>query len=147
MQKFEYTIQSIEELERFAAEFLRSLAKNEARATVVGLSGDLGSGKTAFTKALGKALGITEEIPSPTFVIARFYDLRDCPWRRLVHVDAYRIEDPAELAPLKWDALLSDPSHLVVVEWPERLEEKFPSDARMLQFTFIDEITRRVGSA
>lgn len=143
-QRQELVLRSIEELERFAAEFLRSLMKNETRATVIGLTGDLGSGKTAFTKTLGKALGVGEEITSPTFVIARFYNLHDRPWQRLVHVDAYRIDDPAELAPLKWDMLLADPAHLVVVEWPERLGKKFPSDALVLQFTFIDERTRRV---
>lgn len=140
----EVTIRNTEELGRFAAEFLRSLAASKTGATVIGLTGDLGSGKTAFTKALGRVLGVVEEITSPTFAIARFYDLRDRDWKRLIHADAYRIEDPAELIPLKWDALLSDPSHFVVVEWPERLGEQFPHDAHMLQFTFIDEHTRRV---
>ena len=94
----ERIIKSIPELEQFARHFLEHLAAKGDGATIVGLSGDLGAGKTAFVKAAAKALGISEEVLSSTFVIAKFYDIPEHHhWSRLVHVDAYRIEESAEL--------------------------------------------------
>lgn len=144
----ERTIKSLSELEDFARAFLATLRPNENRATIVGLSGDLGSGKTAFVKALAKELGVKDEILSPTFVIAKFYPiLKDERWETLLHIDAYRIEDSAELKPLHWSALVVDPRNLIVIEWPEQLKELFPKNAPVLNFHFLDETTRVVNSS
>lgn len=114
-------------------------------ATVLGLSGELGAGKTAFTQSFARVLGVRESISSPTFVIARFYDIPDTPpFRRLVHVDAYRIESEDELAPIGWSALLAEPTNLILVEWPEMLGKSFPSYGATLSFEVISETTRRI---
>lgn len=138
-------IKNISELEEFARSFLCTLKAKESVATVVGLSGDLGSGKTAFVKAAAKALAVPEIVLSPTFVIAKFYNVPGHQaWSRLVHVDAYRIEDPSELKPLRWDSLIADPRNLVLVEWPEHIGALFPSGVQILQFRFVDETTRAI---
>ena len=136
----ERTIKNLDELEDFAREFLAELSAKEEKATVVGLSGDLGSGKTAFVKVLAKALGVEEEVLSPTFVIAKFYEIRGGHWRRLVHIDLYRIDDPEELKALRFAEILADHGNLVVIEWPERM-----GTAPALQFQFVDETTRIVS--
>jgi tRNA threonylcarbamoyl adenosine modification protein YjeE len=142
----EHTVKSIAELEAFAGRILLDIAPEEARATVVGLSGDLGSGKTAFAGAVARALGITEIVCSPTFVLAKFYDIPKHPlWSRLVHIDAYRLEDPGELKALRFDELIRDPHNLVLVEWPEQVGALFPSDAHLLSFRVIDETTRSIS--
>lgn len=83
---------------------------------VVYLHGDLGAGKTSFARALLGALGVGERIKSPTYSLVESYRAQDRPaW----HLDLYRIADPGELEWLGLDAL-SDPSALVLVEWPER---------------------------
>lgn len=139
----EQTIKSIAELERFADEFLEKLPTDTHSAMVVGLSGELGSGKTAFVKALAKALGVEDEVLSPTFVIAKFYETHGRhPRSRLVHIDAYRIEHPDELKVLRWGEIIADPHNLVVVEWPENLGEAFPPNAPIHMFRFVDETTR-----
>ncbi|OGZ05051.1 MAG: tRNA (adenosine(37)-N6)-threonylcarbamoyltransferase complex ATPase subunit type 1 TsaE [Candidatus Lloydbacteria bacterium RIFCSPLOWO2_01_FULL_50_20] len=143
----EKVIRSIAELERFAQEYLKALPAHAHKATVVGLSGDLGSGKTAFAKATARALGISEAVLSPTFVIAKFYKIPEHPrWSHFVHIDAYRIEDSAELKPLKWHDITADPRNIVLIEWPERIGELFPPDAAMLRFRFINETTRVIIS-
>lgn len=139
------TLHSISDLADYAQSVLSNLTPNEDRATVIGLEGDLGSGKTAFTKEAARLLGVTEEVLSPTFVIAKFYPLFQQQWKQLVHVDAYRIEDPQEIRVLKWETLLSDPGNLIVVEWPEQIGDLFPHDATRFHFRFIDETTREVG--
>lgn len=141
----EEQLSSLEETCACAANFLRTLKREEEHATVVGLSGDLGSGKTTFVKFLAQILGVTQEIVSPTFVIAKFYDIPGDPrWKQLVHVDAYRIEDPEEIRPLRLAETFADPKNLVIVEWPEQLGVFFPINATKLTLRFIDETTRGI---
>lgn len=83
---------------------------------VIYLHGDLGAGKTSFARALLGAVGVGERIKSPTYSLVESYLAQGRPaW----HLDLYRIADPGELEWLGLDAL-SDPSALVLVEWPER---------------------------
>lgn len=96
---------------------------------VIALSGPLGAGKTSIARGLLAALGLQEEAPSPSFAIVQPYAP---PETRLpvLHVDLYRIDDPAEAQELgldeaRWDSLL-------VVEWPERLGAEAWPDALWL---------------
>ncbi|NII09134.1 tRNA (adenosine(37)-N6)-threonylcarbamoyltransferase complex ATPase subunit type 1 TsaE [Oleiagrimonas sp. C23AA] len=84
---------------------------------VIYLHGELGAGKTAFTRALLTALGAGERIKSPTYSLVESYDLPD--GRRAWHLDLYRIADPGELEWLGLESL-AEASALVLVEWPER---------------------------
>jgi tRNA threonylcarbamoyladenosine biosynthesis protein TsaE len=122
MQK--YVSNSLEETQKLAAEWLQKMTeKNSAldEALVVGLSGHLGAGKTAFTKAVSKEMGIQEEITSPTFVIMKLYETKHPNWKRLVHIDAYRLERVEELEALGWENLVQDKNNLILMEWPENV--------------------------
>lgn len=141
----EEQVQNLDGTRLYAQGFLRTLKKEEDHATIVGLSGDLGSGKTTFVKYIAQILGVEEEIVSPTFVIAKFYNIPDGnKWKRLVHMDAYRILDPEEIRPLRLAETFANPENLVIVEWPEQLGAFFPSYATKLTLRFIDETTREI---
>ena len=140
----EQVIKNISELNEYAQMFIGGLKRQTAHATIIGLSGELGSGKTAFTKELAKNLGIDEDVSSPTFVIAKFYTLKDKQWSHLVHIDAYRIEHPDELRALRWSEISHDPKNLIVIEWPELMEESFPKHSTTLRFKFINETVRSI---
>lgn len=114
------------------------------RATVLALSGELGAGKTTFVKALAVALGVTEHITSPTFVIMKTYPLKNQAYARLIHIDAYRLKSAEELRVLGFDALASDRGNLICIEWPERLEGILPADAVPLAFSYSEGDTRIV---
>jgi tRNA threonylcarbamoyladenosine biosynthesis protein TsaE len=116
-------------------------------ATILALSGDLGSGKTAFVKALASALGIKETITSPTFVIEQIYVLpNNSFFDRLIHIDAYRLEKASELERLGWAEIATNPRNLICFEWPENVAGlSHFSSARRLQFRFIDENTREIS--
>ena len=134
---------SLEETRELARDFLAGLSVNNAGATVIGLSGDLGSGKTAFTQALARELGISEPITSPTFVLEKIYKLANQKFAKLIHIDAYRLESGEELLKLGFAELLQDKNNLIIIEWVERVKEIL-GDFREIDFKFIDEQTREI---
>jgi tRNA threonylcarbamoyladenosine biosynthesis protein TsaE len=126
-------IQTLEELRAVAGKVLASTAAPRSGAAVLALSGDLGAGKTAFVKKLAEQLDIAEEVTSPTFVIMKSYTIPEHPlFKTLTHIDAYRVDDTDEMRVLGWAELLSDPTRLIAVEWPERIPEIIPEDAHRI---------------
>jgi len=129
---------TLSELEVEAAFFVESLKPGEEAATLITLSGELGAGKTAFTKAVAKALGVEETVNSPTFVLEKIYMLPTGKnFKRLVHIDAYRLEKGSELAPLGFDELMKDPNNLVLLEWPEKVSDALPTPAAKIAFAVL----------
>lgn len=117
-------VKTLMEFEAEAARFAQSLLPNTQGATLITLSGELGAGKTAFAKAAAAALGVIETVNSPTFVLEKIYQLSaGKPFRRLIHIDAYRLESGSELAPLGFDGLMQDAGNLVLLEWPEKVAD------------------------
>jgi len=102
---------------------------NRTTALVIALRGDLGAGKTTFTQELGRALGATQIITSPTFIVMKSYEIDHEQFDTLVHLDAYRIEDESELVPLKLAEILNRPRTIVCIEWPERISKIIPEEA------------------
>ncbi len=139
-------VHSLEELAALAQHWLSQVPASERGATVVGLIGNLGSGKTAFTQAVGRELGITEALTSPTFVIQKSYELKGQPWSKLVHIDAYRLQSGKELLALGWSELVATPRTLVLVEWADQVETVLPVGTPRLHFKFINEQTREISS-
>ncbi|MDR1786673.1 MAG: tRNA (adenosine(37)-N6)-threonylcarbamoyltransferase complex ATPase subunit type 1 TsaE [Spirochaetaceae bacterium] len=90
----------------------------------VALSGPLGAGKTAFTKGIALALGIREPVTSPTFTVISEYE-GTVP---LYHIDAYRLQGPADFINLGAEDLLFGQG-VCVIEWSERIREELPDDA------------------
>lgn len=145
----EETTESKEATERFAKRFLdRLLAKpgKPGTATVVALEGDLGAGKTTFTKGIARALSLPDLVTSPTFVIEKVYyiDPPQGPYRRLVHIDAYRLEDPKELESIGWHEIATDPENLILIEWPQKVAGLIPPRAWHIAFSYVDEHSRNM---
>lgn len=123
------------ELGVVADELLAALPRGLARATIVGLSGNLGAGKTTFVQTLGRKLGISETIQSPTYVLMKTYAINYPPFIQLVHIDAYRLMNPEEFLTLKPERFLNDPKNLVIVEWPEQVVGLLPAPDITMQFS------------
>lgn len=113
-----YTSNSPLETEKIA----ESLAKSLKKGDVVCLNGELGVGKTAFTKGLCRALGVTDYVTSPTYTIINRYDA-PVP---VFHVDAYRISDIDEMYEIGFEDCLSD--GITVIEWSVLIEDILPED-------------------
>ncbi len=112
---------TLEQTFAVAEEFAGAIGEDCA----IALSGDLGTGKTAFVKGLGRALGIRQTIKSPSFNICCVYDIPD--GRKLVHIDAYRFSDGAQFEDLLIDEIAPSP-RIVCVEWAEIAGEYFEPD-------------------
>lgn len=119
---------------RFAREFkLGDLAATEAlgariaaglkTGVCVALAGELGAGKTTLARAILRALGIVEAVPSPTFTLVQSYETSRIVVR---HYDLYRIERAGEMAELGLDEALDEGA--VLIEWPERAGDVLPQD-------------------
>ena len=103
------------------AEIVASIAR---RGDIIGLSGDLGCGKTVFARGFIRALaGAEQEVPSPTFTLLQIYDTESAP---IYHFDLYRLETPSEGWELGFEEAPAE--GIVLVEWPERLGTLIPAD-------------------
>lgn len=111
-------INNIEELNIKAKEFADSLKPG----SVVALVGPLGAGKTTFTQAVARELGITEHLTSPTFTIVQEYDSGKLPF---YHFDVYRVSDPDELFEMGFDEYLHGKG-VCFIEWADLIEDILP---------------------
>ena len=131
---------SLKETQNLAEGFAKDLIGRgkEKTATVVGLYGDLGSGKTAFTQFVAEAFGVKEEVTSPTFIIEKIYNLpagrqeQIASFSTFVHVDAYRLDNGDDLKKIGFEKVLKNPDTLVFIEWPERVLEILPNHIRVM---------------
>lgn len=115
----EYTAHTRDELFVVAGTILKELTPVQKRATLVTLSGELGAGKTALTQEIAKQLGVYTAVQSPTFVIQKSYRVDDDHFKTLVHIDAYRLTSFKDLEDIHIKETLSEPTNLVIIEWPE----------------------------
>lgn len=134
---------SLEETREIAEKFVKTL-EIEDKARVVALAGDLGSGKTTFSQAVGSTLGVIENMQSPTFVIEKIYPIDYHGFKHLIHIDAYRLDHSKELLHLGWQKIISEKENLILIEWPERVADIIPKGVQNIYFKFIDESTREI---
>ncbi len=119
-------------------------SSDSVRAKVLFLEGDLGAGKTTFTKALAEVLGITkDDVHSPTFILKKEYQGTHEFFKKLIHIDAYRFESKDEVKVLKLHQDLESPHTLIVIEWPSKMAGTLNEDMT-ISFTIIDDDTREV---
>ena len=136
MKNFEREINSTEEM----IEFGKEIGSNLEGGSVLELIGDVGAGKTTFTKGLALSLGVLETVQSPTFTISRVYEGDNL---TLSHYDFYRLNDYG-IMKMELAENLSDPQNITVVEWAGELADILPKKHLKLIFESISEDKRLV---
>lgn len=121
---------SEKETYNFAKKFAGKLKGGE----VLCLVGDLGAGKTAFTKGLAVGLGVKNTVTSPTFVLMKNYKANRDKIRHLAHIDAYRLESGAQLLGIGAEDYFGDAECVTVIEWADRVKDIWPKEAIKIEF-------------
>lgn len=124
------TTESAEQTRTLAAELAAALPPD----TTLALHGDMGVGKTTFVQGLAQGLGVHEHVTSPTFAIYSVYQGTN---KKLIHLDAYRLEKEAQIESLLLDEFLVSP-YVLAVEWPEKTGAWLPKDAWHLTLSIVD---------
>jgi tRNA threonylcarbamoyladenosine biosynthesis protein TsaE len=106
---------------------------------IIALSGDLGAGKTTFTKFLAQSLGIKDKIISPTFVLMRQHKLDNENY--LFHLDVYRLEEDANIPSLDLPELFRG-GNIVLIEWAEKIKKYLPPTTIWIDIQKVDKNTR-----
>ncbi|MBL7159731.1 tRNA (adenosine(37)-N6)-threonylcarbamoyltransferase complex ATPase subunit type 1 TsaE [Candidatus Microgenomates bacterium] len=136
------------------------LAKDIKKGGVIALYGELGAGKTTFTKGLARGLGIKNRIISPTFIFIRSYIVNqqlaiNNPPRQtrssgeagqqfFYHIDLYRIDRLEDAHSLGLEEILSDSRNIVVIEWPEKIKKLLPKKRIEVYFKYLDKGQREI---
>jgi tRNA threonylcarbamoyladenosine biosynthesis protein TsaE len=136
----------------FASKLAKSLQQSNPStplvrgATLIALVGELGAGKTFFTKALGKALGVKETIKSPSFNLMKIYEIKNKQQKikTLIHVDCYRLNNSEELVDIGFLDYFDQNNRLIVVEWADKVKGVLPNDAVWIKFEINKNNTRTV---
>ena len=131
----EFITHSPEETEKIG----EKLAQKLTPGTVLAYRGDLGAGKTAFTRGLARGLGIPDRVTSPTFTIVNEY----CGERELIHFDMYRLNDSDELFDIGWEDYLARGA-VCAVEWSEKVDDAFYGDETIVRIEKLGDTERKI---
>ncbi len=125
-------------------EYARKFARELKGGEILGLFGELGSGKTTFVKGLAEGLKVMETITSPTFVMLKIYpakiDKKDI---EFVHIDAYRVENIDDIKSVGIEDYLNRGDTIVAIEWAEKIRKILPSNTIYLNFKHLNKKNQR----
>lgn len=119
-----------------------TLAKSLKLGATILLFGNLGAGKTVFSRGFARGIGITEPVSSPTYTIVQEYDIPA--GGRLYHLDLYRISGVESALAFGVDEFIDDPNAIRLIEWPMRIDGILPDDCIKVSISHIDDETREI---
>lgn len=125
------------EKETFA--FAKNFAKNLRGGEVLALTGNLGAGKTVFTKGLAAGLGIKKNITSPTFVLMKIYPVKiKSKIKNLCHIDAYRVNSHKDLIAIGAEDYINNPETVTVIEWAEKIKKLLTKNIKNVTMKYLN---------
>lgn len=143
-----YLTNSADETKQLGKKLARGILKEKTKkkeALAVGLTGELGAGKTAFLQGFARGLRIKGRVLSPTFVI---YKKSKIPasgnYKNFFHIDCYRLKNEKEILDLGFRKIIGDPENIVVVEWAERVRKIMPRKTIWIKFKFLGLNSRKI---
>lgn len=134
-------VEKITNSEEETVELARTLAKAVKAPAIITLTGDLGAGKTVFSRGFARALGVEGHISSPTFTIVQEYDISE---GTLYHMDLYRISSDEEAISFGIEEFLNDPKAINLIEWPQRLDWLLPKTIIPVEISHVSEFQRKL---
>lgn len=135
-----FVTNSLEETQQAAAKIAKKIT---GKTNVVALIGELGAGKTTFVQGFAKALGVTDKIISPTFIVQRQHPIPDT-GNVLYHIDLYRLDGQLSLEQLGLTELFADPKAIILIEWAQKIDSFLPDKKTVITFEKISENKRLI---
>jgi len=111
---------------------------------IIGLIGDLGTGKTTFIQGFSKGLNIKYQIKSPTFLINKKYPLKNDNFKTFYHIDAYRIKTKKDLITTGINDALKDKRGIVIIEWANLIKKYLPPQIIIIKLKHISQNLREI---
>lgn len=140
------TMKIITKSEAETKELGLKLAKKAHGGDIFALMGNLGTGKTCFTKGLAKGLGIQSPIASPTFILLKNYAVKKATIKNFCHVDVYRLNKTQDILELGLLEYLNTKDTITIIEWADKLLPLLAQfRTTFLTFTLIDSTTRIIS--
>lgn len=136
-----FTVGSLEEIDKVAEEFIRYISESDLQSNIFAFYGKMGAGKTTFIKAICKALGVQDNVNSPTFTIINEY--KSAKGFPIYHFDFYRINRLQEAFDIGTEDYFSG-SGLCLIEWPEKIAEILPEDCIKVSITTNPDLSRTI---
>jgi len=142
-----YITKSHKQTQKLGGKFAREILKMPLQkdAVVLGLQGNLGSGKTTFLQGLAKGFGINEKILSPTFVILKRFEVPGFRFNDFYHIDCYRLKNEKDILELGFKKIIFDSRNIVAIEWPEKIKKVLPKNVILIEFKFISKNKRKIN--
>ena len=131
-------ILTFEEIDKLAV----ALAEKLRDGGCLGLIGDLGAGKTTFTKRICEYYNVTENVKSPTFTYVIEYNSGDVP---VYHFDVYRINDSEEIYEIGFEDYIGEDGSVVIVEWADKILNEMPYDTVFVEINHHSNVDREVS--
>lgn len=130
--------------EKETQNFAYEIAKKVEDGGMICLFGDLGTGKTTFTKGIAKHFGLKEiTIKSPTYTFIRKHEAHG---RNIYHIDLYRLNHIDELLLQEIEELIENPKNIIIIEWADRMEKYLPEHRINIYLEYIDDKRRNIRS-
>lgn len=145
----EFISKSVKETQKIAQDLAKKIVNSRIgkEAKVLAFEGELGAGKTTFIQAFAKALGIEQNLTSPTFVLLKQYELpiQDGQiFEMFIHIDAYRLNEGKDLLLLGVGEMIKNPKNIIAIEWSERVADILPKEYIKVHLDHISEEERRI---
>lgn len=141
MANKEFIIRNLEEIDSVAEQFVQYISESDLQSNIFAFYGKMGAGKTTFIKAICKALGVKDNVNSPTFTLINEYSSnRGYP---IYHFDFYRINKLSEAYDIGAEEYFAG-NGLCLIEWPEKIEEILPEDVIKVTITTNQDLSRTV---
>ncbi|MEK7634502.1 MAG: tRNA (adenosine(37)-N6)-threonylcarbamoyltransferase complex ATPase subunit type 1 TsaE [Patescibacteria group bacterium] len=142
-----YNLFSSVKTKKFAGVFSKEILKIPLsnQALVITLSGDLGAGKTTFARGFLRSAGVKSKITSPTFTLIKNYKITKLPnYKKIYHIDCYRIYKPKELIDLGLKELFENQKNIILIEWPEKIQRTLPKNIIKVKFKYGKKENERI---
>lgn len=131
--------------EKETLEIAKTIARSFKGGDIISLIGDLGAGKTVFTKGIGLALGVGSVIKSPTFTLMNVYEAKNSQGIEMIcHIDAYRLKSSKDLLAIGAEEYFENGCVLTIIEWGDKAKDILPKNAKIINITALTENKRKI---